>query len=533
METKTADLERLRPLAESINEAARLARANVALVLVGALYLILTLLASSDENLLRNAVVELPGLRAGISLEWSYIVAPGVFLYLHVQTLFVLSGLARKISAFQAAIGQLRPRIGERDREEIYEWLSVTSFVRAMMRWRRFPWVAVLLSELPIGTVPFLLLVLVDLSFLRYQSTEVSAWHHLCATADWFAVLGYFRYAFPGGYAIFRELDESRRRGIWRYRLLRLMKGAYWLGTRLATVTFIGLLGCLWAWGWPLDYREIQEDGGAAAFHDGRTKIQFTDAFCKGLGWRAFCRSLRIDGSMLAGRKVNGGEGIVTDSFGKDDIDLKRRVHGISLDGRSLVGIRLENVWMPGASLRNADIQGGWFRNVTMDYADLTKSKAAGVWVEHSRLNGAVLRRTDLANALFVSSELNGADLLRARATNAKFVRTELNAARVERVKFGRAQLKDVSLAGVVGRPANTNLEQMERVTGRVEDLPAETGCREGPVPCYMEKFSGDFRLAWKAGLSIAEHLERYRVNGQLEPEWVAEYRREATTEEQ
>ena len=89
----------LAALADSINETGRMARANVSLTLIGALYLALTLLTAKDENLLRNAVVALPQLEAGISLKLSYLFGPVVFLYLHAQTLFLLAVLARKVRA--------------------------------------------------------------------------------------------------------------------------------------------------------------------------------------------------------------------------------------------------------------------------------------------------------------------------------------------------------------------------------------------------------------------------------------------------
>ena len=77
--------ERLRALADSINESARMARATNSLFLFVALYLALTLLSTTDENLLRNGQVVLPQVGAGISVVQSYVLAPVVFLYLHAQ----------------------------------------------------------------------------------------------------------------------------------------------------------------------------------------------------------------------------------------------------------------------------------------------------------------------------------------------------------------------------------------------------------------------------------------------------------------
>lgn len=59
--------ERLRVLSDSINETARMARATNSLFLFVALYLALTLLSNTDENLLRNGQVVLP--QVGVARE--------------------------------------------------------------------------------------------------------------------------------------------------------------------------------------------------------------------------------------------------------------------------------------------------------------------------------------------------------------------------------------------------------------------------------------------------------------------------------
>lgn len=123
--------DRLAELADSINETGRMARANVSLTLIGALYLALTLLSAKDENLLRNAVVTLPQLETGISLKQSYLFAPVVFLYLHAQTLFFLSVLARKVRTYERALARL-PGADGPVRAEYRDWLSAVSLVQGL-----------------------------------------------------------------------------------------------------------------------------------------------------------------------------------------------------------------------------------------------------------------------------------------------------------------------------------------------------------------------------------------------------------------
>ena len=108
----------MRSLADSINDTARTARTSLSLFLIVALYLFLTLLSSTDENLLRNGQVELPQVGAGISLKNSYIFAPLIFLYLHAQLLFLLRVLTQKVRTFELALKEEFPDTAPPNRQE-------------------------------------------------------------------------------------------------------------------------------------------------------------------------------------------------------------------------------------------------------------------------------------------------------------------------------------------------------------------------------------------------------------------------------
>lgn len=69
--TREARHARLRSLADSVNDTARMARNSLSLLLIVALYLGLTLVASTDENLLRNGQVVLPQVGVGLSIVQS------------------------------------------------------------------------------------------------------------------------------------------------------------------------------------------------------------------------------------------------------------------------------------------------------------------------------------------------------------------------------------------------------------------------------------------------------------------------------
>ena len=99
-----AQYQRLRTLTDSVNDTARTARTTLSLLLLVALYLALTLGASTDENLLRNGQVVLPQVGVGLSIVQSYIYAPLIFLLMHGHALFMLSVLARKVRTFEAVV---------------------------------------------------------------------------------------------------------------------------------------------------------------------------------------------------------------------------------------------------------------------------------------------------------------------------------------------------------------------------------------------------------------------------------------------
>ena len=120
---------RLRALADSINDTARMARNTLTLALLVALYLGVTLLSSSDLNLFLNGQVVLPQVGTGVSVVQSYIFAPPVFLFLHVQALLLLNTLARKVRVFDAALSSDVPA---EERSLYKEWLSGFGFVQVV-----------------------------------------------------------------------------------------------------------------------------------------------------------------------------------------------------------------------------------------------------------------------------------------------------------------------------------------------------------------------------------------------------------------
>ena len=196
-----AQRERLRVLADSINETARMARATNSLFLFVALYLALTLLTATDENLLRNGQVVLPQVGVGISVVQSYVLVPLVFLYLHGQALVLLTVLARKVRTFEAVLRDEFPDTVldvRAKRKECRDWLSAFALVQVFQGDSGLSTMSRMLTWLATEAIPLALLFAIDLSFVRYQSDEITLMHHVVFFVDLLLVVWFNQHVFGG-----------------------------------------------------------------------------------------------------------------------------------------------------------------------------------------------------------------------------------------------------------------------------------------------------------------------------------------------
>lgn len=247
--------ERLKALADSINETARMARATLALLLTAALYLGITLLSSTDENLLLNAQVAVLQVGFGMALEQSYIFGPPIFLYLHVQGLFLLRILARKVQEFNEVLDQELSGIpnSHRKRQEYWNWLSAFAFVQLFRRDDDgFHFVPRSLMWISMKAIPLFLLFAVDLSFVRYQSEWITYSHHVVFILDLVFVIWFNSPGF-----------ERRLRSLWnnlgrwfssgcRWRRLKEGTTSWLAATRIslreARISIKTMIRIFWTW---------------------------------------------------------------------------------------------------------------------------------------------------------------------------------------------------------------------------------------------------------------------------------------------
>ena len=272
-ETQRARLHRL---ADSINDTARMARTSLSILLLVALYSVLTLVASTDQNLLLNGQVTLPQMGVSISVAQSYILAPLIFFYLHIQLLFLLSVLAGKISTFEGALKKefpdtLPPRLQNKvevKREECWEWLSAFAFVQLFRQTpgarRVLNIVARTLIWFGIEAAPLVLLFVIDVSFVRYQSDWITWSHHCIFILDLVSV-GIFNW-FVLSERNRRQWKSSNRSSAVRFdrwrsvRSMVVMLGWLWTSVRGIVAICMALLLICYARPPHFDPQSVVED---------------------------------------------------------------------------------------------------------------------------------------------------------------------------------------------------------------------------------------------------------------------------------
>lgn len=193
---------RLTRLVQSINDTARMSRTTVSLLLGVALYLAVTMLSASDAMLFYDGQIRLPQTSVSMPIVLGYLIAPPVFLYLHLQTVFLLRVLARKIRVFEHALNAEyplslpAPTVVKKTREDYRNLLSAFAFVQILSTGARPSRMARFLMWISMTAVPIILLLAIDLSFVRYQS-EAATWsHHIVFALDLLFVVLFKREVF-------------------------------------------------------------------------------------------------------------------------------------------------------------------------------------------------------------------------------------------------------------------------------------------------------------------------------------------------
>ena len=527
--TGEARYARLRSLADSINDTARTARTSLSLFLIVALYLFLTLISSTDENLLRNSLVELPQVGAGISLENSYIFAPLIFLYLHAQLLFLLSVLARKVQTFKLALEEEFPGAASpnKQRDECRDWLSAFAFVQLFRPSSGGLHASKILVWLGIEAIPVVLLFVLDLSFVRYQSDLITWEHHIIFVIDvvllaWFncrVFEGWLRHAERRPWEIVKPVWGVAVFCMALLLILAAKPPVFNSGTVKKDRASIWRSAV------------VEEAKRAACVAGGQKKTEkFLQAVWKGENiidagpcewWGLACRYLDVSKKWLVKTQTHE----MSDKPGDESFAT------IDLFGRKLLFANFQETHLQGANFREVQLQGANLCRTELQGADLLEVRLQGANLVRVRLQGANLVRTELQGVNLESARLQGADFASARLQGADFKNARLQGvslknARLQGASLRRACLQGTYLEGAELQGADLGSAQLQGSFGQPKPLSLIW------APCVSDKICTDkssylkklvpnekiatVKLPWGKFSSLKEHLQE-RIGGPVD----------------
>jgi uncharacterized protein YjbI with pentapeptide repeats len=426
-------------------------------------------------DLLFENPVKLPFLNVNLPLVGFFVLAPMLFLIVHVFVLLHFVLLAEKVGVFDA---QLRKQIADKaTRGRIRGQLPSNIFVQFLagpreMRSGIMGRMLRLVAQISLVAGPVALLVLLQLQFLPFHFLEVTWWNRVAVVLDLVMLWTLWPSVAEGKmtWIAWRDLRRARVAiavaGSVAVMLVVFTLATFpgeWLNETLSTARgWKPLYELVIAGGvdpttrrptslWPNSNRLVLP-GLDAIDH---TKYGTDDklfAVAETLSLRArhleeavlFGADLRkadLTGSYLTGAQLNGAE-------------LQNAIlDGAWLQQVFLNGAQLQGASLNGAHLRNAHLESAKMQGASLDRADLQDAS-----LKLAQLQAALLSNTQLQGAQFDFAELQGASLTSANIQNASLAYAQLQAALLD-----SAQMQGASLIGAQLQGASLKLANLQK----------------------------------------------------------------------
>lgn len=383
-------------LVNRLNDDARAVRISALALLLTALYLSVIVLSANDEAIFRDSATQIPQLGVSVSLFSSFTLAPPIFIFLHANVLLQVYLLSNKIRHFEITISK------SPFKKNFRSLLSGVSFlqVQALTEDDANIVTRVLLNILVFFTlyaVPFALMIIVELSFLRYQSDFATNMHRTLVTMQ-FALM------------------------VWFYK--NTTHGKTWkkfIFPTILSTPCIALILLMWKFsGVP----SPQENTVIYNHNPYLWKSQPIDYIACGK-FHIGCRSLDLRGRLLisTNQPQDSLNSVEAPNGGID------RIAGLSLSGRSLLFAQLSGSRLYNADLSDCHLENAQFVGAQLQGAVLAFAKVDHTWFIRAQLQGADMEAIEGTGTVFTEAELEGANLEHAQLYDVDFNGTHMEAA--------------------------------------------------------------------------------------------------------
>ena len=510
-------------------------------------YLGVTALSTSQDDLLAGRIIHLPVFDVELPLVSFYVLAPVAYLALHLAVLAQALLVARRLGLYATVLGRTDATMSL-DERVLRLWLVAPQSLVPPPRQatgadaagHRPDISGQLLAALPLVVVPIGLLMLMQQRFLAYGSTWVPVGQFAVILADITAVMAFWtrlttpvealRLAIGAGagsirFNVVRHVPHAAAVIGLTWGLCLLLKPQVveaWYRLSPETTTSLRRGGD--HAGITIDRDVLTRRLSLLACLGGPDVAAAGEEAWKSALWRhedqpPFCRREKLTGA---------GSAVLHETALKvpPSIDLRRRnLHRARLAGVDLAGVDLTGADLSGADLAGADLRGARLvrsdlRQAVLDHASLELAD-----LSEARLAQATARYADLQGARLYATKLEGADLTGAHlqflvwndpsptAERPATLPPLLRSANLTGVQLQGTDLKALGLPGTALRGAQMQASDLSAprtdgadLTGAVSDhphAPDEEMPARGPDPagdryCYrMTGDGGDDENAW------------------------------------
>lgn len=424
--------QRAEDLLPVVNEAAASVSKRLFTFLTVAVYVAITVAATTDEMLLRGTQVKLPLLDTEIPISGLfgfYTVAPWLLVLLHCDLLMQVNVLATKLFRFQERAAQLTALEQGRLSDRLASFHYVQFFLRAGST-RLVRAVPGLVLVATVVALPLLLLCWTQLRFSVLHDPVVTWSQRLALATDLGAILLVLWPALARRDGIGAPDDRERPRSA----VPNL------ISVRMAVATTCVLIAALSIAG------SIPTKRPGAGFWSGLRRLNLREAV--------------LTPDKLSAEAINA---LLEGPVAKRESQLAQVSRRSVLQGRNLSDANLYAAVLPRADLRamrigddswetrltNADMRWAQMQQVLLDDADLHHASLDG-----AHLQGASLVRANLRRATLIGAELQDAKLNDASLRRAALQRAQLQGADLSRADLRAADLSGADLTGAILRGA-------------------------------------------------------------------------------
>jgi len=457
----------LASLIAAVNDGAKAAQAGALVFALVGVYLLATAFSANDEDLLRGRTVTISQIGATLPVSFSFAIAPFVFVFLHFYTLARYDMLAANVRQFLAELPRTVPVAIDRERcrqllanvEFILAWVAQPGSRLYSRVWWCLVWVL-------IAVFPVIVLLLVQVNALRYQSELITRLQQFGVLLDLVALVWFFHRA---------SLDRLVRRPRSRMTEVRRWAKLLWLPVIVMGLNFL-YLNVVPA---KADAQLVRYEGQAGEEHTQpllKRMEQYLAAalvddnpldvvVCPSLQWG--CRFLRVGHRTLVDHVWDEKAIVDLRRASTDLANALAAIEGLVLRDRSLrfavldesllLSADLTGADLRNATLRSARLPGARLQQVQLRGADLTDAQLQGADLGGAQLQGANLSSAPLQGANLYSAQLQGADLVGAQLQGANLLGAQLQGA-----SLGKAQLQGADLLGAQLQGASLNDAQLQ-----------------------------------------------------------------------